>query len=152
MRLRTVMDEPNASGTAAMIKVLARLYHLTGDDGRLKRAERTAAAWGAGLDEAPLGIAGFVNAAEARRCRWWSSAGAAASLALLRRVFALSLPTRVLLVIAPGSVLPEGHPARGKGQEDGAATAYVCRGQVCSLPATDAAALAASLAEMRRRR
>ena len=43
--------------------------------------------------------------------------------------------------------LPEGHPAQGKGQIDGAATAYVCRNMACGLPLTDAAGLRAALGE-----
>ncbi len=41
--------------------------------------------------------------------------------------------------------LPAGHPAAGKARQDGTATAYVCRGQSCSLPVTSAAALSALL-------
>ena len=43
--------------------------------------------------------------------------------------------------IAAGETLPETHPATGRGMQDGKATAYVCIGQTCSLPLTDAAAL-----------
>ena len=42
--------------------------------------------------------------------------------------------------------LPPAHPAAGKGPVGGRATAYLCEGPVCSLPLTDAAALAAALA------
>jgi uncharacterized protein YyaL (SSP411 family) len=45
--------------------------------------------------------------------------------------------------------LPDGHPATGKTQvaDEGRdkATAYVCRGPVCSLPITNAAELVAEL-------
>ena len=43
----------------------------------------------------------------------------------------------MLQVVAPGADLPASHPARGKTQVSGAATAYVCVGPVCSLPYTD---------------
>jgi uncharacterized protein YyaL (SSP411 family) len=39
------------------------------------------------------------------------------------------------------ATLPNGHPASGKGTVDGKPTAYVCRGETCSLPVTDGAAL-----------
>ena len=61
--------------------------------------------------------------------------------ALLRAVHAVSLPTRVLAVVEPGASLPAGHPAAGKDQVHGRATAYVCRGPICSLPITEAEAL-----------
>lgn len=47
--------------------------------------------------------------------------------------------------VADGAALPEGHPARGKGKLDGKPTAYVCAGQTCSLPVTDAEALVAEM-------
>ena len=37
----------------------------------------------------------------------------------------------------PDQALPAAHPASGKTQIDGKATAYLCRGQTCSLPLTD---------------
>jgi hypothetical protein len=49
-------------------------------------------------------------------------------------------------VTAPDAALPPGHPAAGKGQVAGRATAYVCRGPTCSLPLTEPAALADELA------
>ena len=53
-----------------------------------------------------------------------------------------SLPNRLLMVIAPGQNLPPGHPAEGKIMEDGAPTAYICGGALCSPPVTNAAVLA----------
>jgi hypothetical protein len=51
----------------------------------------------------------------------------------------------VLQVVAPGENLPAGHPADGKGQLDGKATAYICHGPSCSLPITEPAAMAVAL-------
>jgi uncharacterized protein YyaL (SSP411 family) len=71
---------------------------------------------------------------------------AADTQALLRAIRGVCLPNRVLQVIEPGQSLPATHPAAGKGQLDGRATAYVCRGTSCSLPLTDAEELATALA------
>jgi uncharacterized protein YyaL (SSP411 family) len=60
-------------------------------------------------------------------------------------VFKTDSPNRVLSVIAPGASLPDGHPAAGKEQTDGAATAYVCVGPTCSLPLTQPQALARAI-------
>jgi uncharacterized protein YyaL (SSP411 family) len=65
--------------------------------------------------------------------------------ALVRAVAGLCLPNRVLQVVAAAEALPPGHPAAGKGQVEGRATAYVCHGPACSLPITDPAKLAAAL-------
>jgi uncharacterized protein YyaL (SSP411 family) len=61
----------------------------------------------------------------------------------LRRA-ALQVPAgpRFVLSVSPAEALPEGHPAFGKQQVDGRATAYVCVGQSCGLPATTPADLA----------
>ena len=61
-------------------------------------------------------------------------------------MLARSLPNRVLAVVAPGDGLPATHPAAGKSQIDGRATAYVCHGPVCSLPITEPDGLAQALA------
>ena len=53
----------------------------------------------------------------------------------------------MLTQLGPKEALPLGHPAFGKGQQEGKATAYVCVGPVCSLPVTDAQALKAALSE-----
>ena len=47
-------------------------------------------------------------------------------------------------VVPPGTALPPIHPAAGKGQIDGRATAYICRGHDCSLPLTNEAELIAT--------
>ena len=73
--------------------------------------------------------------------------GDADTQALLGVVHGHSLPDLVMSVIAPQEDLPAGHPARGKGQEAGRATAYICRGMTCSLPITDPAAFHKALAD-----
>jgi uncharacterized protein YyaL (SSP411 family) len=40
-------------------------------------------------------------------------------------------------VLAVGEESPKGHPAHGKRNIGGQATAYVCVGDTCSLPMTD---------------
>jgi uncharacterized protein YyaL (SSP411 family) len=52
---------------------------------------------------------------------------------------------RVIAVVAPDATLPPTHPAFGKGQAGGVATAYLCRNQACSLPLTDPATLAQAI-------
>jgi uncharacterized protein YyaL (SSP411 family) len=65
----------------------------------------------------------------------------AAAQAMIRTAWRAPQPNRVLAVVTPGASLPATHPASGKGQVQGRATAYVCTGPVCSLPVTDADAL-----------
>jgi hypothetical protein len=64
---------------------------------------------------------------------------------LIAAAYAAADPNRVLQVIQPGRDLPAHHPARGKTAQGwaapGKATAYVCFGQTCSAPVTEAAEL-----------
>ena len=73
----------------------------------------------------------------------------AAAAALRRAAYSVSLPNRVLTLLAPGRELSPDHSAQGKGLVDGCAAAYVCMGPVCSLPLTEPAALAEQLAALR---
>ena len=61
--------------------------------------------------------------------------------AMFRAAVTAPRPGRLITVQPPEADLPDGHPAAGKGQQDGAATAYVCVGPECSLPLTDATEL-----------
>ncbi len=152
-RLKLILDMPDPSGNAATTEALAKLYFLTGAEELRARAERTLAATGGGVGANPLGSAGLLNAADTLRRGLQvviiGQRGETETDRLLARTFAFSLPARALLVIPPGRTLPENHPAHGKGQIDGRATAYVCRGTVCSLPATDVEDLAATIRAMR---
>lgn len=152
-RLKPVLDVPDVSGNAAIADALARLYFLTGAEGFRNHAERTLAALGgAALDE-PLGSAGLLNAADTLHRGLQivvvGARGEDETRKLLARAFAFSLPARALLVIAPGAILPDNHPASGKGRINGRATAYVCRGTVCSLPVTSADDMAETIRAMR---
>ena len=65
----------------------------------------------------------------------------AGTKALVKATYELATPNLVLSVIAPDAALPANHPAAGKAQVGGKSTAYVCIGETCSLPVTDAATL-----------
>jgi uncharacterized protein YyaL (SSP411 family) len=152
-RLKPVNDMPDPSGNAATAEALAKLYFLTGAEELRTRAERTLAAVGGSVQVDPLGAAGLLNAADTLRRGLQvvviGRRGEAETDRLLARTFAFSIPARALLVIPPGQRLPDNHPAHGKGQIEGRATAYVCRGTVCSLPAADADELGQSIRAMR---
>jgi hypothetical protein len=152
-RLKPVIDMPDPSGNAATVEALAKLYFLTGAEALRTSAERTLAATGGHPGEDPFNSAGLLNAADTMRRGLQvvivGRRGEIDTDRLLARTFAFSLPARALLVIAPGQRLPENHPAHGKGQIEGRATAYVCRGTVCSLPADDADGLADTIRAMR---
>ena len=64
---------------------------------------------------------------------------------LIRAVWGKALPNRLLYVVESSEALPAGHPAFGKGMQNGAPTAYLCQRNVCSPPITSAVALSQAL-------
>ncbi|HLB80025.1 MAG TPA: thioredoxin domain-containing protein [Dongiaceae bacterium] len=149
-RTKTAADNATPSGNGTMVGVLARLYYLTGDDAWRRRAEAVVAAFSGEIERHFFPLATLLNNAEllqtAVQIVVVGPRGAADTSALLRAALARSLPNRVLAVVAPGDGLPPTHPAAGKPQVNGRATAYVCHGPVCSLPITEPDGLAQALA------
>jgi hypothetical protein len=150
-RTKQAHDAPNPSGNGVMVGVLARLHFLTGNPDYRERAEQTVRAFGGEARRNVFSHGALLNGNELLQRGLQvvirGERGAADTEALLRAVNAAPVPNLVLDVVAAGRALPEAHPAAGKDQVGGRATAYVCEGPVCSLPLTDAALLAAVLKE-----
>jgi uncharacterized protein YyaL (SSP411 family) len=149
-RTKTAQDQPNPSGNGTMVGVLARLYYLTGEAGYRSRAEAVLAAFAGAVAKSVFGHATLLNGAEllerGLQIVIIGQRGAGDTDALLRAVNGASLPDRILSIVAPQDRLPDAHPAAGKSQLAGRATAYICEGNMCGLPLTDPAELAADLA------
>ena len=150
VRTKQAADQPNPSGNGTMVEVLARLYHLTGEDLFRTRAEEVLAAFGGEAERNLFGLATLLNGAEllerALQIVVIGARDADDTRALLRVIHGACLPTKVLSVIASGAELPEAHPAAGKTALGVRATVYLCEGPVCSPPITGVDALAAALA------
>ncbi|MCC7272287.1 MAG: thioredoxin domain-containing protein [Alphaproteobacteria bacterium] len=137
------------SGNGTMVHVLARLHALTGEARYRDRADAVVGAFAGAVTRNFFPLATLLNAAAfLQRPLQVVIVGDPAdprTQALVRAVLDRSLPDRVLTILRPGATLPAGHPAHGKTAVDGAPTAYVCAGPVCTLPLRDPAALAAEL-------
>ena len=144
-RPRNATDNAVPSGNGTMVGVLARLYLHTGDDGYRDRAHKLIDAFTPEIARNFFGLTTFLNNVDL----WMKPVQVAiignrkdaATKALIAEAYALATPNLVLSVIAADAALPAHHPAAGKAQKDGVATAYVCIGETCSLPVTDASAL-----------
>jgi len=138
VRTRSAFDSASPSGNGLMVGVLARLYALTAQSAYGVRAEAVVAAFADDATRSPGAACALHNSNELLRntVQVVLVGHGPATAALRRAVFETSAPNRVLTTIADGTVLPENHPAAGKTAIDGAATAYVCVGAVCSLPIT----------------
>ncbi len=148
-RPRTAADNATPAGNAVLAGVFARLFYLTGESPWRDRADRLISGFSGELERSIFPFATLLNANEliqqAVQLAIVGTTGDGATDVLVAAAQEVSLPDLVVQVVGPETALPDGHPAQGKGQSDGRATAYVCRGATCTLPITDPAALAAEL-------
>ena len=148
-RAKNANDHATPSGNGTMVEVLARLYFLTGEDRFRTQAEAIIAAFSGAILRSVFPFATLINATDfLQNATQIVLVGASADPAveeLARQVYARSLPNRLVMRIAPEDRLPQSHPASGKGLVKGKAAAYICRGQTCSLPITEPAALIKAL-------
>lgn len=149
IRTKSANDNATPSGNGTMAEVLARLYHLTGDDSYHARGLSLLGAFAGELQRNFFPLANLLNGNDfqlnATQIVIIGARDDAGTKALLRVLYRQPYPTSVLQIVADGSALPATHPAMGKTQIAGKATAYVCRHQTCSAPVTDPAGLAAAL-------
>ncbi|MDP6874822.1 MAG: thioredoxin domain-containing protein [Alphaproteobacteria bacterium] len=148
-RMRSCNDNAVPSGNGVMIGVLTRLWLLTGNGAYRQQAENLVQAFSAQLTNYALAMTTFLNNVEFMLSPLQiviiGQRMDQAVQDLLAVVHSLPLPNKIIQVMAPGDALPEGHPVENMTQIEGQATAYVCRGQTCSLPQTDPASLRTAL-------
>ncbi len=148
IRPKSTADEATPSATSLMAANLIRLWHLTGDDDFRRDADDILAANAGAVANNLFSTTGLLNALDLRlgavevAILTPDMASAAEIVATVRRHWT---PSTILSVHRDGARLPASHPAAGKEAIAGQATAYVCRGETCSLPVTDADALATEL-------
>ncbi|MBN9020504.1 MAG: hypothetical protein J0H08_00020 [Rhizobiales bacterium] len=122
---------------------LVRLWHLTGDDAL--RADADAILTAAPIAENLFAATGMLSALDLRLGAIDLVVVAPtrdAARTLLDAAREAWTPNLVVMLVADPGTLPPHHPASGKSAIAGTASAYVCRGETCSLPVTDPRALA----------
>ncbi len=139
-RTKTLHDNAVPSGNGVMAEVLARLFHLTGDDRYRQRIDQLFGAIALDnpdhLGNQPSLLNAFELLEAARQVVIIADKEDPAA-AFLGAVFEAGLTQTIIVQLAPDAALADGHPAQGKKQIDGLATVYVCRGPVCGLGVTD---------------
>jgi uncharacterized protein YyaL (SSP411 family) len=152
-RAKTAADSAVPAGNGTLVGVLTRLAILTGEEAYRRRAEEIVETFSGEIARNFFPLATLLNnielLAEPLQVVIAGNRGDPAFEALLRAVYDVSLPNRVVLGVPPGGSLPVDNPAFGKGLVDGKPAAYVCQGPVCSLPVTDPQTLLETLARVR---
>lgn len=148
-RTRHAADNATPAGNGTLVGVFARLWYLTGDVTWRERAQNLLDAFSPEIGRNFFPMGSFLNGADlflnAVQVAIIGRRGDPATDALVAAAYRVSVPNRVLLVSAPGAMLPDTHPAAGKTQIDGRPTAYVCLGPTCGLPVTTPAELVSSI-------
>ena len=152
-RSKTAANSAVPAGNGTMVGVLVRLAVLTGEESYRHRAETIVETFSGELTRNFFPLATLLNNAEflfkPLQIVVVGAGGDAVFDALVRAVYDVSLPNRILLTLPSGKSLPADNPAFGKGLVDGMPAAYVCEGSVCSLPVTDPKTLLETLARVR---
>ena len=150
VRTKSADDDATPSGNGLAAEVLARLWLVTGETRYRDRAEAAIAAFSGQINRNFFPLATLMNASEllmqGAQVVIAGEPGADDTRALHAAAIRAPAVARTVTVVPPGTELPATHPAHGKGRVDGGAAAYVCVGQTCSLPATDADGLRAAMA------
>ena len=137
-RTRTVADSAIPAGNGVMLHVLAKLFHLTGNDRYRADATALLRAFAAEAHSNVLAVPTLLNAFDlltnATQVVIIGRPQLDATQDLTRQVFRASVPNLAFLKLETTDELPPTHPAAGKMQIDDQPTAYVCKGTVCSQP------------------
>jgi uncharacterized protein len=150
LRTKSASDNATPSGNGTMAASLARLYYLTGKEKYRERAHAIVRAFSGQLESNVFSLPTLLNAAaflaHPLQIVLAGTPGDLGFEELRRAAYSTSQPNRIVQIVPPGTALPAGHPARGKGPDGGKPTAYVCTGMTCSLPIISARGLRTALA------
>ena len=150
VRTKSADDDATPSGNGLAAEVLARLWLVTGETRYRDRAEAAIAAFSGQINRNFFPLATLMNASEllqqGAQIVIAGEPGADDTRALHAAAIRAPAVARAVTAVPPGTELPATHPAHGKGPVEGRAAAYVCVGQTCSRPVTDADGLRAAMA------
>jgi uncharacterized protein len=140
-------DEATPNHNAVAAQSLIRLAVLAGDDAWREKADRLIGAIAPQVSENLYMHMALLNAIDLRLSAaeivvTGEGEGAEALLAVARRASPL---TRIVLHAPSAAALPQKHPARTKIAAATAPQAFICVGETCSLPVTNAAELTAAI-------
>jgi len=151
IRPAATSDEATPNHNAVAAQNLVRLAALAGDDTWRDKADRLIAAVAPLIAQNLYMHMAMLNAIDLRLrgAEIVITGQGAATDALLAAARRLPSLDRIVFHAASAAVLPGKHPARAKLDAARAPQAFVCVGETCSLPVTDASALPEAIEAMR---
>ena len=149
LRPHSTQDDATPNPNSVAAQNLARLAVFSGDDKWRTRADRLIETILSGAERNLFGHVALLNALDLR-LRAAEIVLTGPDAARLAKA-ALKLPylDRVVLRASSASDLPSSHPAQEKLKAAPGSAAFVCVGERCSLPVTDAAQIAPAVSAMR---
>ena len=141
-RTKPAFDGSVPSGNSIATQILLRIYHYTGEENYLRRAERTLRIYYNAMMQQPFGFAHMFGALDfyLQKPKEIVVVGEKEKLAtweLIKKLHSLYVPNKTLKLVEPGEPLGKVSPIlEGKTQLNGKPTVYVCQNFTCSLPMT----------------
>ncbi|MCW9034551.1 MAG: thioredoxin domain-containing protein [Rhodospirillales bacterium] len=140
-RSKPTADNAVPSGNGILLRVLAKMFHLTGDASYKEKAEGILKAVVADTPEHLIHQGAILNGFEVL-----ASPVNIAVIAeiederakeLINEITHWDIPNRIIYFSPPQNNLPSTHPAAGKTQLNKKPTVYICPGNTCGLPITE---------------
>ncbi len=151
-RAKPVFDASVPSGNAKATELLLRMYHFTGKEDFLSKAETALGSYSNAMASQPFGFAHMLCALDfylrkPKEVVLIGNSDDSKTAELLGVINSIYTPNMMLQLVAPDQPLEKISPLlTGKTQTGGNATAYVCHNYTCSAPATDPGQLKSLLA------
>ncbi|MCZ6624451.1 MAG: thioredoxin domain-containing protein [Deltaproteobacteria bacterium] len=142
-RTKPAFDSSIPSGNSVATQVLLRLYHYTGREDYLKKAEKVLRLYYDAVEKQPFGFAQMLSALDfylekPKEIVLIGEKRGQDTQELLSKIHSLYLPNKTLHVLEPGEPLEKISPLlQGKTQLNEKPTAYVCHNFTCSPPVTE---------------
>ena len=142
-RTKPAFDSSVPSGNAIATQLLLRLYHYTGREEYLKRAEKILRLYYDAIEQQPFGFAHMLSALDfylekPKEIVLVGEKGDRRREEILKEIHSLYLPNKTVQAVEPGEPLEKVSPLlEGKTQINGKPTVYLCHNFACSPPVTE---------------
>jgi hypothetical protein len=150
MRPHSTSDDATPNPNAVAAQNLVRLAVLAGDDKWRSKADRLIENILSAAERNLFGHVALLNALDLRLRAAEIVVTGSGSENFAQAALKLPYVDRIVLRAASGDGLPATHPAQEKLKAAQTNAVFACIGERCSLPVTDAAAIAETVAAMRR--